>query len=146
MLRHYDHEGKLLGTFLPSDTFGAGLSPTNAALLVTTTDRIGLYSRSRNEWLEISLAGTMVGRWTGIGSLREVLVTGVGVTSQGVFVTAHPVGGGPISLNKLEKATGFWTTVDTSFWGSKFTGRILGTDNDGLVFSRGQELVWARLE
>jgi hypothetical protein len=94
ILRQYGTDGSLLQSVLDSQSFKTAdqMHPATAGYshLVVGQDRLGIYSETANEWIEVSFSGQVLGQWTGIGSHTETRVTGVALTPDGqVFVTTQ---------------------------------------------------------
>lgn len=147
VLRRYDGEGRLLQSLLPRASFQSydSYHPAVRAYLVASEDRVGFYSASAREWIEISLSGTVLGRWKGIDSVPSLNVSGVGLTSEGaVYLSgvAHEAGEGSdkAAFYRLDKTQGVWQPVGgLPQWQS---GAIAGADHGRLVLRSGSNLFW----
>ncbi len=139
-LRHYDAQGKLIGTALPRSAFPAGkFSPSHDCLLAATGDRIGIYSHGAARWAEVSLEGALIGMWEAT-PLQNVLVTGIGMTSAGVFASVQnqcPPGSSTADcmlLQRFNKVEQSLTPVDTAQIRTADQGiYLMGSDGDRLV-------------
>ena len=60
------------------------------AVMVTTRDRIGIYSGSATEWVEISFNGEVLGRWKGMEVPDGDFATGAALLPNGhVYVSVQ---------------------------------------------------------
>jgi hypothetical protein len=154
-LRHYSRDGQLLGSMLPRNSFALRTwqEPGLFALLVASRDRIGIYSRSANEWVEVSPAGEIIGRWEGVNMPDHSDITGVGMLADGsLYVSAqgpsaeHPRQIGFLGVYSLDKQSGEWkpfNVFDES--GKKRSTMIYGADGDTfLVRSGPSAFTWIR--
>lgn len=154
ILRRYDGSGRVIQTLLPRDSFVTHDSyhPAVRAFLVASGDKVGFYSPGAREWVELSLSGTVLGRWRGIDLFPPVRVTGAGLTPEGSLylscVRESASEGDQIpEYYRLEKSRGVWIPVD----GSLIAGRggtfsaIVGADGDALVLlESGSSLSWVQ--
>jgi len=86
ILREYDEQGQLLRTALSTDSFKTPVShPSAEALLVANRNRVGVYSQAVNEYIEVDLAGQVVGRWSTPAFSKQTVIAGAALTSSGVF-------------------------------------------------------------
>lgn len=143
ILRHYSSQGRLEHALAPTDGMAPsdGKHPAVGGFVVASGNRVGVYSATAHEWLEIGADRvTISGRWPGIvGNL--LTITGVGYMPSGnVYVSAQHW-----DDNKAKKRTGFYRlNRDASTWvrmnatsaigqdDSRFA-EIVGTDSDSLV-------------
>lgn len=147
VFRHYGENGQLLASFLQNETFGkAPGSPALLSHLQCSADRLGFYSQTANQWVELLYTGQLLGRWPGIGSYPDLSVQAAGITSKGVLISSQQriANGTRLAYYGLDKTSGAWHEVQTS--SGTFYGHILGTDRDGFVMHGGGRLVWTQWE
>lgn len=144
VLRHYDSQGRLLGSVVPNTTFAS--APQNPALysfLIGGQNRIGFLSLDAKEYVEVSLSGKMLGDWKIHTSLPFHVgdVMGAALTASGsVFLSLppHPDLNTPYQgppLYKLDKASGALQPADLSVDTPVTKPSVLiGGDGDKLVF------------
>ncbi len=64
ILRKYDTDGRLCQTALPLREFpSSGVHPMTGAFLLVSESRLGLYSTTANEWIELSFSGQVLARY-----------------------------------------------------------------------------------
>jgi hypothetical protein len=154
-LRHYSRDGQLLHSLLPRNSFARRTfeEPDALAKLISSRDRIGIYSRASNEWIEVSLTGEVIGRWKGVDLTDHSDITGVALLSdQSVYVTAQgpsveqPRQIGFLGVYTLDRQSGEWkpfNLFDES--GTKRAAMIYGADGDKfLIQSGGSRFTWIR--
>jgi hypothetical protein len=147
-LRQYDSQGNLVRSVLSKSTFTfkTWKLPDMRAFLLTTRDRIGIYSDSAREWVEVSFNGEVLGRWKGVDIPEHDFATGAALLPSGVYVSAqyHTTPRTPVShIFKLNKESGTWNIIDHE---PQFP-EILGIDGDQIVtWGPSRTLRWARLE
>jgi hypothetical protein len=148
-LRQYDREGHLVRSMLPRTSFAfkTWQQPDAHAFLITTPDRIGIYSEPAREWVEVSADGEVLGRWKGVDVPEHDHVTGAALLRNGdVYVTAqyHTTPRTEMIHNyKLDKQTGKWNIVGED----PRSPAILGADGDQIVtWGPYRTLRWLRLE
>jgi hypothetical protein len=151
VLRRYDGEGRFLGSLLARDSFPRydQRHPVDRGFLVSSNDRVGLYSTAAREWVEVSLSGAILGRWKGADIGADFRITGVGIAAdESVYLTVVPRSkGSRTTFYTLDKQPGAWLPVDSAqALGSGQLGYILGTDRDLLVLRAAPGLVWTRPE
>lgn len=81
-IRQYDERGTLLRSFLPTETFRRMPAPATESLFAANQDRVGVYFKEANEYIEFDLSGQIAGRWT-IAAPDEKPVTAAALTSTG---------------------------------------------------------------
>jgi len=144
VLRRYGPDGFLLKSLLSRQSFPRydRRHPMVGSFLVSSPDRLGLYSTAAKEWVEVSFSGDVLGRWKG----AEVpLVVGVALTPSGLVYLAgqQPVGRGKqqVVLYRLDKATGLWQALDSPGM------TILGTDENYIIAAyKLPQVGWVRAE
>jgi len=153
VIRRYDQRGYQIQSLLPSESFARYDSrhPAVLGFLVASKDRVGFYSQCAREWVEISLTGTILGRWKGVPGGPAVLVDGVAMTRSGsVFVSAgrRGVNGRVAEYFRLDRDSGSWLPVDGSAItqaGARYV-TIVGSDGGRLVMRSGSKLFWVAAE
>jgi hypothetical protein len=154
-LRHYNRDGQLLHSTLPRNSFARRTweEPDELAKLVALRDRLGIYSRSANEWIEVSMTGEVIGRWKGVNLPDHSDITGVGLLSdQSVYVTAqgpsavHPRQIGFLGIFSLDKQSGEWKPFNLlNESGKKRPAMIYGADGDRFLIQTGPStFTWIR--
>jgi hypothetical protein len=103
--------------------------------LTAGPDRIGLYTQSHGEYVELSLAGDIIGRWP----IADGDCVRSALSSAGdVYVSTFRAPSGSRTF-RLDRTTGVWVPAGTKIGLATF----LGTDGLSLVMSRSlPELVW----
>lgn len=148
VLRHYDREGRLLQSLLPKASFPRydDRHPGEMAVLAASGNRVGLYSARAREWIEVSVFGSILGRWKGVDTGSPLATRGVAFTSDGSVYLSMLEGGGAqprTQVYKLNKQLGTWERVATS----GPYARILGADGNQVVVTPGlPQLLWIRPE
>jgi hypothetical protein len=150
VLRRYDGEGRLLQSLLARASFHSYDShhPAVRAYLVAA-DTVGFYSASAKEWIEVSLSGTVLGRWKGIDLVPSLKVSGVGLTSDGTVYLSGVLQNTSEATEKteyyrLDKTQGVWQSVGGPRGvGTKWRfNAIAGADKGTLVLRTGSNLFW----
>jgi hypothetical protein len=149
-LRQYDSEGHLARSVLPKSSFALTTwkQPDMRAYMVPTRDRIGIYSDSAREWVEVSFDGEVLGRWKGMELPEYDFATGAALLPNGhvyVSVQYHTSPRTEVLLQvfKLDKQSGRWSIVDQN----PDTHDILGVDGDQVVmWGPRRSLRWMRLD
>ena len=121
-------------------------APDELALLATSTDRVGVYSRTANEWVEVSFSGDVLGRWKGLELPGHFDVIGVGLLSdQSLYVSAQfasdPTKGNidTVRIFSLDKQTGIWRPfASTNELESKRAAVIYGADGGKFLVRSGR--------
>jgi len=139
VLRQYSNDGRMVRSLLPRESFARDdhRHPAEGSFLVAAKDRVGLYSTSAKEWIEVSLSGDVLGRWKGIDTGPGMMITGAAVTSSGsVYVSVQTVRGNETKATffRFNREQGVWALVD----GAKVlppsrVGAIVGADDNHLV-------------
>jgi hypothetical protein len=162
MLRQYNTDGSVAQSVVFSTQFPGIRDASAGAFLYAMADRIAFYSVTADKWCEVSLSGSILGMWPGVGSSKDLQVPGVALTAAGdVFVTAAPkrpdpaVAAAPrvsgvhlrqITLYHLDKSKGAWVPADTTSWSNRLPV-ILGMDNDKLVLLPNDGgIAWATIQ
>lgn len=131
VFRHYSREGKQLGAFLPTSSLekAEGGEPAmfhvGAWSIRVANNRVGAYlhygDRKKWIWLEFSLDGKELGRWTfpdGFDGMPRAF------TQSGAVYTR-----GALGISLLDHASGAWNPV-----APPSEGILLGAFGDDLVF------------
>jgi hypothetical protein len=110
ILREYDADGKLLRTALPVRSFSDRRShPCADCFMSSNAKRIGVYSRSANEYIEFDSSGNQTGRWRTSALSSGVSITGTALTDSGDFYIGGGItqsGGFQVAVFRLEKQSG----------------------------------------
>ena len=146
ILRRYDKNGQVIGSYLPNTDFTKYSHEATAedSFLMSTNDTIGLYSASSRVFVELDYSGNAVGRWAGLVSDRTFDVTGAGMLRGGsIYVSGQRrISGSPrwgIEYYTLDKQKGSWIRVD----GAGLVGYITGAQDDQLIVATGgTRFVW----
>ncbi len=155
VLRKYAPDGTLLQTSLASDSFisRTGQHPTLRPFFSIQHDRVGFYSRTAEEWVEISNEGEILDRWPGLHLDRRDILTGLGFLPNGrVYLSVQQYQGNtrPTVYYTLDKQQGIWTEVDSTQLyppDSSRVSRIAGTDgNDLVIVTNPAHVHWVRAE
>jgi len=105
-----------------------------------------LYSAHAREWIEVSVSGSILGRWKGVDTGSPLATRGVAFTSDGSVYLSMLEGGGAqprTRVYKLNKQLGTWERVATA----QPYARILGADGNQVVVTPGlPQLLWIRPE
>lgn len=65
VLRHYDTDGRMIGSTLPRERVsGKPLLHALSGDMTASADRIGIYAREVDKYIEVSNAGDIIGQWT----------------------------------------------------------------------------------
>ncbi len=151
VLRQYDSEGKLIREMLSNESFPLGERhhPALKGLLAVATGRVGIYSTSRREWVEVSAeSGEVLGRWAGPpASVNSITVTAGGT----VYASAwEKQPSKRTAVFRFDRGAGRWQPVDLSqTLGQDHTrfGMLYGSEGELLLF--GMELPafsWVEVE
>ena len=148
VLHHYSRDGQLLHSVLPRSSFGGPTwqSPDELALLAISTDRVGVYIRTTNEWVEVSFSGDILGCWKGVEFPGHFDVIGVGLLSdQSLYVSAQFESDpakrtiDTVRIFSLDKQTGMWKPLrSTRELESKMADTIYGADGNKLLVRSGR--------
>jgi hypothetical protein len=148
-LRQYDSQGHLVRAVLSRDSFAfrTWLRPDAQAFMVTTPDRIGIYTDAAREWVEVSLNGDVLGRWKGVDIPEEDHATGAALLPNGAVYVSVQYHTTPrtevLHIHKLDKQSGKWNIVGQD----RRTPPILGVDGDQIVtWAPYPGLRWTRLD
>ena len=148
LIRKYSLDGVQLGSFLPRSLFPAGLPPGAAGWMRASNDRIGIMTypgmvANNPEWVELDLAGNLIGRWKLGPQLTADPVThhmtyslgGFAFTSDGRLfaqtTSCATLRRCSYRLALLDRATSTLQTVDGVGLGRFFY--LLGADGNNLV-------------
>lgn len=146
IMRVYDQQGRIIRSVLPRGSFAAGRQhPLREAFIASGNGRIGLYSASASEWVEVSLSGELLGRWQPLSLPEGTTLMGAALTSSGdVYLGGfmrRPQGTGDRSdsirgvLFRLDKANGKLTAVDIpAVTGPGRDALLLSADGERLVY------------
>ena len=139
-LRQYSIEGVLIDSFLPRSAFDSASHPASSAFLVTSGDRVGVYSASATSWIELSTSDGSIQSWSGAVFPDRFRVSGIGVTISGsAYVSVqhqiqNPAEGTTATnitrIYRLDRSTGDWIEVEFS---DANTGHVYGADGNQLV-------------
>lgn len=140
VVRHFDSNGKLIGSTLPLERTGIVRAMTG--FLGATKDRIGWYSPYTNKpgtYVEFSPDMTVLNVYPVIAAPENVdyMVDGFALTPSGkVFARASSaVGKGlPPTLFTLDRSTKRWVPVGMPP-GSKYVPMLQGNDGEMLIFT-----------
>ena len=106
VMRQYGQDGRLRKTVLPDNTFPPAASkrhPCYESFLVAGGDRIGLYCATANEWVELSAAGEILGRFKAPVPANEA-ITGAALSPAGdLWISVQSKASG---LNPHSQSTG----------------------------------------
>ena len=136
ILRQYAADGGLMRTMLSSATFpGYQLHPGMESFLVAGVDRVGIYSRPTDEYVEYSLEGKTLGRWRLPPLDRNLTLQGVAMLPSGkVYFSA--IDSFSMRVYLFDRESGTRATVPFAppdeASGVK-PATILGNDSDRLV-------------
>ena len=142
VLREYDGDGRLARTMLPNDSFpqsGDKRHPAFQSFLVALPHGMGFYSVTRREWVEVSDAGEVVGRWrTPDVSKDRMFLGAIAASDEGVYVSYEdiqrvagtPNEGGLLRLNKTTDGNASFEAVSGGG-----LGYVAGSDGGQLIFS-----------
>ena len=166
VLRHYDGAGRLLHQLLPRSTFHAEPSPAAStgwtrAFLFASDEYVGVFSGTGGERIQISLSGTVLGRWKiappspSAVSARPwtVQLGGMALTSSGdVYASFYDMADTAVRLYRLDSRAGRWIPVETrlrDFGPGATFHYIYGADGPSLVVGTSADtamLHWVRYE
>lgn len=146
VIRRYDPDGRLLGSFLPNSELPArGIwTPAHSSLLASSKDRIGWYSEIANTYIEFANDGTILSRFAAAGSAPKRHVNGLGACDNGrVFISAHykTDAGQGWMLFELDRSAGTWKTIPRSEPGGYLAGCH---DNELAVELGGYAITWLK--
>lgn len=149
IIRLYDQQGRLVKSLLPSDSFTkTRWHPARDSFLIAGADRMGLYSITATEWVEMSLAGAVLTRCKTSPPPTGTALMGAALTSSGNLylsgfyrpdtVPGSEKNASPGSLLfRLSKSDGRLEEVDGSpVTGVKKDVLLLAADGQQLVFYR----------
>ncbi len=153
VLRKYDGEGRLARTLLPNDSFPASgdkRHPAHQSFLVALPNGMGVYSATRQEWVEVSNTGDVVGRWRTPEVPKDRMILGVVTAANdgGVYVNVQSVEGTPDGegLLRLKKISAAQAALEAVGGGGQL-GYVAGTEAGQLVFSPEHgKFSWASLQ
>jgi hypothetical protein len=119
VIRQYDQASRLIKSVLPRSTFvNSGLAPHMDCHVISSGDRIGFLSMSKHEWIEISLDGNILGRWTIPALSKGQALTSVAFgTKSGepwVSIQVSDPANRSSGLYRLDPQKGIFVEVDTS--------------------------------
>jgi len=144
VIRHYDAQGKLLGSFLPQSELATPTDPIlEGTFLAANEDRVAWYCAASKRYLELTPQGIVLDVQGIEPPVDRHGLVGFALTKGGrVFVSSTGFGSsdgssGAEALREFHKATKTWTPVgtDSSFYG------IFGADGDTLVTWNGRSVV-----
>lgn len=149
VLRHYDRDGRLIGTALPSATLHSSVprdNPLRSMFIASAGDLVVFYAPLRGDLVELALDGTIKSRLKVTGLPTGILPLSLVVTDGGdVYVSAqnnHPIGS---LLYKLDRESSALVRVDTSAVAPKGSVvSLIGIDGDSMVFERGDSMLWVK--
>jgi len=152
IVQHYGADGTLkdshvLRSSLQCERFPMGFAVAEPAILASR-DRIGVFLRACNKWIELDPAGELVGQWIWpkMESVRRM--SNVAFTPSGeVYTTVSSSAG--IWLGHLDKKTSTWAIVNADLPLAKANGAksvwLMGSDGDKLVYHVGEsDLLWSK--
>ncbi len=148
LIRHYDADGRLIGTALPRSHFPPDRYPTYHAFFQVAKDRVGFFAESTNRWVEIAKTGKLLGEWSVVDSsgaketVRNVVVT----DDDQVFLakTTQMAGQADPGLFLLDRGTGALSRVDTAAVADGQPVLLVGYDERHLLFRGASDvLYWA---
>lgn len=148
ILRQYDGEGRLTRAVLPTGTFAANSKkhPAFESFLRTAANKLGVYCVTASEWIEVSLAGDLLGRWR-ITPAPDITVAGVAMSRLGnVYVTAQARGEMHYRIYQLDKSRGELVSSESMPGTLQQGGVLLGGDSYGLVFYSQGTVSWSNLD
>ncbi|HEY3739956.1 MAG TPA: hypothetical protein VGL53_08925 [Bryobacteraceae bacterium] len=143
MLRHFDVNGKFLGSAIPNYTLppSAKYSAIYTPSLSISHDTIAVYFDRPHTWIELAYDGTVKGQWqvpeTSLGTGQPAAMTRLELTSsnQVVRVTGLVGKGHGTRVELLERSSGTLdaATVDFSSM-ARVHPYLIGIDNEQLVW------------
>ena len=141
VLRQYDAQGRLVRTVLPRSTFAAGLrEPSSDSFLLTAKDRIGFFSLTSNQYVELSLSGDVLGNWK-VAPPADVDIAGAALTASGrVFLSGQwrrkmdDPREWELLLYELDKRSGALRRIDFPQTGVHRATVLVGSEGEELVF------------
>jgi hypothetical protein len=146
ILRRFDSGGRLTHSAVPRETFPSANHPVEVrSRLACADEKIGFFSPQVNEWIEISLEGTILGRWKGVPLSQNTEATGMNMLPDGsVYATtvsrlsSTPNPDLRAALFRLDRQQGGWVpvTVGEEILGAdrkRHYAEIMGSDRSDLV-------------
>ena len=135
LIRRYDKTGALLGSFIPWSTPQKILPPPVRSVLVSSKDRVGWYSPVSHEYVEFSLDGTAMSRFT-TPSTQSDAIFGAALCDDGTVFAATPrpfSDGKPASwgILALARNSGQWSFISMNE--AQAQGRLFGCDGTSLA-------------
>jgi hypothetical protein len=95
MIRRFNASGDQIGAYVPRSTMVTDRRhehPVDFSLLTTSRDRVGWYSNSAREYIELSLDGRVLTRVAGLPLIEPSRVDGIGICDSGnVYVSVYPI-------------------------------------------------------
>jgi hypothetical protein len=137
LLRHYDAQGRLLGSALPRSLFPQGqVDPANTSYLITDGDRLIVVSITAARWADVSSTRRVktISSWDTSTFPGEGFVTGIAAANGELFATAQNQDLGELyRYNGTQKG---WTLVSTKEVRSLKQGLVLLGSDGGRVVIR----------
>ncbi len=156
MLRHYDADGKLIGSALRREIFPAAPSATRSfpgegGSLTASHDRVGFFAPASRIWAEISLAGADLGHWVLQGPKAEFSRAFLSQSGEVYVHQQERIDSSSEIVRSylLDKASSTLREIDTSAIHFGQPAKLTGIDGDELVYqaSYGPWLLkWASYE
>jgi hypothetical protein len=149
-LRHYDRDGKLLGSSLPAETFPSphGRHPAVDAFLAVNHGHVVVFSATAEECVELSSSGEILKRSAMPPFPDQSMITGMAVTAEGLYISVQPPGqtlprG---QIYKFDRVAPGWQAIDSSRMSDAHGNAIvLGSDDDHLVIGiQLPSVIWTR--
>jgi hypothetical protein len=138
LIRRYDKTGMLLGSFVPWSTRltpHKSLPPAVRSVLVSSKDRVGWYSPVSHEYVEFSLDGTVMNRFTTPPTQSDAIFGAALCDDNTVFAaTSRPFNDGkPASwgILALARNSGQWSLISMNE--AQAQGRLFGCDGTSLA-------------
>jgi len=135
LIRRYDKTGTLLGSFVPWSTPHKSLPPPVRSVLVSSKDRVGWYSPISHEYVEFSLDGTVMNRFTTPSTQSDAIFGAALCDDDTVFAaTSRPFNDGkPASwgILALARNSGQWSLISMNE--AQAQGRLFGCDGTSLA-------------
>jgi hypothetical protein len=134
VLRHFDHAGKLLGTFIPQSTLKPDELLLGTDRLVCSVSRVGWYlSMGATSYYEV-VDGNVV-RFPAISlNPASQQITGLAITDHGNAFISRDVNGAHDEVFLLDRSRGVWNRIDLHIEGvADSTSLLLGSQADSLV-------------
>jgi len=148
VIRHFDHSGTLLASFIPQSTFANRLIPRSPRnRLEASKDRIAWYSPEAGRYVEVSLAGELIADLSvpAPGILNEGYGFAFTVSNEAYLtaisddVSNLTPNGRVLGVYMLDKIAHAWKPVvqwpipPHGQWNANI-GHLIGADEDKLVF------------